>query len=182
MSSSHPIPKPCQSENTFPPPTFPLSQRPKHCWAFEHMAPAQINRRSFSYSKNGVDKSRPYYICTTCDNAKTNIYRNSGYPRGFVTWDDDIGIDARNPKCYCGIASRQDRKGIAAGYGKGFEGGFWMCASGDCCYYSDRKDGFSHEDAKGFFDFDEFVPVLLKGVSRFCWFERIEGLGSDMTS
>jgi hypothetical protein len=50
------------------------------------------------------------YICTTCDNGKTNVFRNSGYPRGFVTWDDSIGIHPANPRCYCGLPSRQDRK------------------------------------------------------------------------
>jgi hypothetical protein len=29
--------------------------------------------------------------------AKTNVFRNSCYPRGFITWDDSIGIHPREP-------------------------------------------------------------------------------------
>ena len=166
MSPSQPNRKPCESETTLQPPTFPLAQKPKYCWAHEHMAPAQIDRRTRTLSEGGVNIIRPYYVCITCDNAKSNIYRNSGYPRGFVTWDDGIGIDAQNPKCYCGSASRQDRKG-RKGHWKGFEGGFWVCASGACDYYSDRKDGVPYEDAWKLPGFDEFKPFLLKGVPRY---------------
>jgi hypothetical protein len=36
--------------------------------------------------------------CTTCDNGKFNVFRDSGYTRGFFTWDDSIGIHPQNPR------------------------------------------------------------------------------------
>jgi hypothetical protein len=59
-----------------------------HNRAREHMAPA-IDRRTWISLEN---ITRPYYICTTCDNGKTNVFRDNGYPRGFVTWDAGVGI------------------------------------------------------------------------------------------
>ena len=166
MSSSRSNRGTCQSKTTLQRPSFPLAQKPEMCWAFEHMAPANIVRQTCTFLDDSVHIERPYYICITCDNAKTNVYRNSGYPRGFVTWDDYIGIDARNPKCYCGFASRQDHKARRECF-KGVEGGFWVRASGACHYYSDRKDGVDYEDARELDDFDEFKPLLLEGVPRF---------------
>src|SRR5277367_283758 len=61
-----------------------------------------------------------------------------GYPRGFITWDDSIGIHPQNPRCYCGLPSRQDWKGEKACV-KPFGEGFWVCASGACDYFSDRE-------------------------------------------
>ena len=33
-------------------------------------------------------------------------------------------------------------------YIKGYEEEFWVCASGACDYYPDRKDGVPYEDAR----------------------------------
>jgi hypothetical protein len=69
---------------------------------------------------------------------------HSGYPRGFITWDDNVGLDSSNPKCYCGITSRQDRisvRGNLPGWG------FWTCAAGQCDYFSERRDGIGYYEA-----------------------------------
>ena len=111
---------------------------------------------------------RPYYICTIWDNGKFNVFRDSGYPRGFITWDDSIGIHPQNPRCYCEFPSRQDRKGEKARV-KTFGEGFWVCASGACDYFSDRKDGAPYEDGRKLLDdSDGFHPHLLKGFSPYC--------------
>jgi hypothetical protein len=151
---------------TSQPPTFPLPKKPKSCWAGEHMAPARIDR----YTWTSGNVIRPYYVCTTCDNSKTNVFRNSGYPRGFVTWDDSIGIHPANPRCYCELPSRQDQKCGRARL-KSFGDGFWVCASGACYYYSDRKDGLDYEDARKLLDFDDFNdfnPSLLERIPPYC--------------
>jgi hypothetical protein len=147
------------------PPIFPLPAKPECCWAREHMAPAKINRCTWTSSAGSHSIARPYYICTTCDNGKCNVFRDSGYPRGFVAWDDSIGIHPKNPRCYCGFPSRQDRKGKKA---NPFGEGFWVCASGACDYFSDRKDGVSYEDAKILLDFNDFHPYLLERIPRYC--------------
>ena len=86
------------------------------------------------------------------------------FRKRFVTWDDGIGTHPQNPHCFCIYPSRQDRKGTEARV-KGFGEGFWVCASGACHYFSDRKDGLSWEDARKLFDyFDDFVPNLLVKV------------------
>jgi hypothetical protein len=145
------------------PPTFPLPEKPKCCWACEHMAPAKIDRRTWTSSSRSQSIRRPYYICTTCDNNKHNVFRDSGYPRGFITWDDGIGIRPRNPRCYCGFPSRQDRKG---GKANSVGEGFWVCALGACDYFSDRKDGVPYEDAKMLLDFDDFHPHLIERIPK----------------
>lgn len=71
---------------TLSPPTFPLAEKPKFCWANEHMAAPFIQPSTIPFEhSNGGEVIRPYYVCTTCNNAKTNVYRNCGYPRGFIT-------------------------------------------------------------------------------------------------
>ena len=158
---------PCESE-TLQPFTFPLTQKPKYCWAREHMAPARIERRTWISPEGFNSIVRPYYICTTCDNGKFNVFRNSAYPRGFITWDDSIGIHPQNPRCYCGFPSRQDRKGEKA-IMKPFREGFWVCAFGACDYFSDRKDGVPYKDARKLLDnLNDFHPYLLKGLPPFC--------------
>ncbi|PMD41810.1 hypothetical protein L207DRAFT_511594 [Hyaloscypha variabilis F] len=157
--------QPADKSKTSLPPTFPLPEKPKCCWAREHMAPAKIDCRAWTSLARPQSITRPYYICTTCDNNKCNILRDSGYPRGFITWDDGIGIYPRNPRCYCGFPSRQDRKGGKANSGGE---GFWVCASGACDYFSDRKDGVPYEDAKMLLDFDAFHPYLLERIPPYC--------------
>jgi hypothetical protein len=152
------------------PPTFPLPQTPKFCWAHERMAPARIERCTWVSLKIVDGTVRPYYICTTCNNKTTSVLRDSGYPRGFSTWDDSIGIHPQNPRCHCGFPSRQDRKGRKArSCVRLFPDGFWVCASGACHYYSERKDGVSYADARKLDNpFDYFHPSLLEDVPRFC--------------
>lgn len=142
---------------------FPLPERPKFCWAREQLAPAKIERRTESAS----NIARPYYICTTCDNGKFNIFRDSRYPRGFNTWDDGIGIYPQNSRCFCGLPSRQDWKGEKARV-KGFGEEFWACASGALILL--RQEGWSSFDDAGNLldDLDDFHPNLLKDVPTFC--------------
>lgn len=65
---------------------------------------------------------RPYYICV---NPQCYSVTNSDHHmRGWVTWDDNIGIDPRNPLCECGRSSREDRAN--AGHR------FWTCSTGRC--------------------------------------------------
>ena len=49
-----------------------------------------------------------------------------------------------------------------------FREGFWVCVSGACDYFSDRKDGVPYEDAKVLLDFDDFYPYLLKRIPGYC--------------
>jgi hypothetical protein len=149
------------------PPTFPLTEKPKFCWANEHMAPPFIQRSTWTFKHSELGEiTRPYYICITCNNCKTNVCRNCGYPRGFITWDDNIGLHPDNPRCYCGLPSRQDRKSRKYPLGS-VEDGFWICASGACGYYSERRGGAPYEKAKMWSDDDEFRPRLLEGIPPF---------------
>jgi hypothetical protein len=170
MSQSYPQSKTASDQSKTPSvPAFPLKEMPKNCWANEHSLHrtrpfSQRLTWTFNHPKLG-EITRPYYVCTTCVYYKTNIFRNCGYPRDFITWDDNIGLHPDNPRCYCGCPSRQDRKGSK--YPLGFGDGFWICASGACWYYSDRRDGVPYEDAKRWLDDDEFRPWLLEGIPPF---------------
>jgi hypothetical protein len=44
------------------PSTFLLPQKPKYCWAREHMAPAKIERRTWISSESVGSIVRPHYI------------------------------------------------------------------------------------------------------------------------
>jgi len=56
-----------------------------------------------------------------------------GRLKGWMTLDDNRGVDIKNPKCHCEIASRQDKAG---GRTTIPNMGFWTCATGKCNYYS----------------------------------------------
>jgi hypothetical protein len=44
--------------------------------------------------------------------------------------------------------------------------GLWVCASGACDYFSDRKDEVPYEDARK--PLDDFHPHLLKRIPPYC--------------
>ena len=68
---------------------------------------------------------RPYYVCANPDCPKVT---NPGqHIRGWVTWDDNIGVDPRNPPCDCGRSTREDT--ARAGHR------FWTCSRGRCDFY-----------------------------------------------
>ena len=125
------------------------------------MAPARIERRTWISPEGFCSIVRLYYICTTCDNGKLNVFRDSTYPRGFIIWDDSIGIHPLNPRCYCGFESRQDRKGEKARVRR-FGEGFWICATGAFEYFSDRKDGVPYR-RQGSFLTISMISILI------CW-------------
>ena len=56
---------------------FPLPEKPKSCWAREHISPVKIDRRSWTSPERSYNITRPYYICTTCDNGKYNVFRDT---------------------------------------------------------------------------------------------------------
>jgi hypothetical protein len=93
MSQSYPQSKTASDQsNTLSVLAFPLNEMPKDCWANEHIAPLFIQRHTWTFDHPKLGEiTRPYYVCTNCDNYKTNVFRNCGYPRGFITWDDNIG-------------------------------------------------------------------------------------------
>lgn len=66
-----------------------------------------------------------------------------------------------------GFPSRQDQKSRKYCLNENGDG-FWICASGACHYYSDRKDGIDYEDAMKLYDSNWFCPWLLEGVPAFC--------------
>ncbi|RSL53751.1 hypothetical protein CEP54_010235 [Fusarium duplospermum] len=66
-------------------------------------------------SRNG-NVDRPYYYC------------NFGHASVFVTWDDERGIDARNPLCRCGKRSRRDQSYDS------HPREWYACSSGECSF------------------------------------------------
>ena len=99
--------------------------------------------------------NRPYFICIRCkSNPKAPVGTNGR--KGWITWDDALGVVATNPPCVCRSASRQDRAGVnsrAPGYG------FWTCAAGTCRYLSWRRDGLPEGQADQWGD--SFKPWLI---------------------
>lgn len=74
---------------------------------------------------------RPYYVCLNrnCSNYtvnKTNAGQGVG---GWVTWDDNIGVEPGNPLCRCRPPRRARKDTAATGRH------FWTCSTGACDYW-----------------------------------------------
>lgn len=92
-------------------PTFPLTQAPTclKCGSSGDLVPAA--RRSNPIGNAG----RPYYICS----------RGRHKDETWITFDDNIGIFAGNPPCYCGYTSRLSSR-------RDGDGQFYSCPVGRC--------------------------------------------------
>ena len=102
---------------------------------------------------------RPYYICVRCNQNCSQSLQD--HRRGWITWDDDRGIHARNPTFYCGAVSRQDRAGVESSIPRL---GFWTCATGSCDYFSKFWNGWTNKEkalSPPESQCVEFVPWLL---------------------
>ena len=80
---------------------------------------------------NGND-GRPYYVCINpyCPSLIDSTYNDPF--RGWVTWDDNIGIYPQNPLCMCLRNAREDVAGPKP-YSPGHR--FWTCSRGACEFY-----------------------------------------------
>lgn len=120
-------------------PTFPMQDVPRY-----GRCDYQPKHRTIvsPHNPNG-NAGRPYYFCIKCQfNRKCGVSTN-GFRKGWISWDDDRGIQQNNPPCHCRSMSRQDKAGIHSSHpGRGF----WTCATGSCAYFSFRLDGLT--DAK----------------------------------
>ena len=134
-----------------PIPRFPLPSPPRcrHCNSI-------ATRDIVNSSNRNNNAGRPYYKCLPC---KQSPMANP--QKGWITWDDDIGVHENNRTCICGLACRQGR----AGSDSVWEGkGFWTCAVGRCSFISYRKDAYTMREAgqRGLEGWNEgFEPWLL---------------------
>ncbi|KAF8251362.1 hypothetical protein K440DRAFT_658780, partial [Wilcoxina mikolae CBS 423.85] len=108
-------------ENSEPPtpesivPSIPFTRRCRI-----HRTTEPVRKVVGLYNRNGND-GREYYACP--------------HPgcKSFVGWDDQIGVEDGNAKCYCGLPSRKQ---------PGKRGIFFSCANPrrDCQYYEEEDD------------------------------------------
>lgn len=145
-------------------PRFPLTPTPR-CPNRNCNWTPKIRSECPATNPNG-NAYRPYYICIKCKKAPSPPTparkTRQGHSKGWITWDDAIGIHPDNPRCDCpgGWVARQDRGG-ENGFYQG--GGFWTCATGRCAYLSFRLDG--DPVMEGRWD-DGFEPWLLPPVPQ----------------
>ncbi|KAL8700561.1 MAG: hypothetical protein Q9201_005376 [Fulgogasparrea decipioides] len=138
-------------------PIFPIQLKPQCPQCREDKDVVKDTVKPWN-SNGNVD--RPFYICKQCKNSTTPPRTTStgrARRKGWVTWDDEVGIDVDNPPCDCrgGFVSRQDRGGTNSYYPGG---GFWTCATGQCDYLSYHIDGRPKKPGR----WDEgFEPWLL---------------------
>ncbi|MCJ1272783.1 hypothetical protein MMC21_000572 [Puttea exsequens] len=133
-------------------PSFPLRAAPacRNC----HYIP-QYRSTVTPLNPNG-NADRPYYVCIPCKQNATAKTSSGPNGKGWITWDDNRGVQPGNPKCRCGFFARQDRAGVNS-YAPGR--GFWTCCVGACGYVSWRADGLVVKDER---DRDGgFVPWLI---------------------
>ena len=121
---------PPQQPDTSPLPTFPVP-RPPICGKCHNTC----TRRIVSASNRNNNANRPYYICRVCKEDPNIPGRSTG--KGWISWDDSVGVCNTNRACYCGVACRQDRAGFESRYAGN---GFWTCAYGTCDFLSYRRD------------------------------------------
>ena len=147
-NSTRPPPK---NPTRNPLPTFPVPQ-PPICGKCHN----PCTRRIVSASNRNNNADRPFYICRVCKNDET--IPGSYLTKGWISWDDNVGVRDTNRACYCGVACRQDRAGVESRYPGS---GFWTCAYGKCDFLSYRKDSLTAREAReeGLNPFDDaFVP------------------------
>lgn len=145
---------PAQQSFSSPLPIFPVP-RPPICGKCHN----SCTRRIVSASNKNNNADRPFYICKVCKEDPNIPGRYT--EKGWISWDDGVGVRDTNKACYCGVACRQDRAGFESRYPGG---GFWTCAYGRCRYLSYRKDFLTEMEAieNGLDPFaDAFVPWLL---------------------
>ncbi|KAE9366491.1 hypothetical protein N431DRAFT_76209 [Stipitochalara longipes BDJ] len=81
---------------------------------------------------------RPYFICCSCPNfnvGTSEVEDVSTEGSQWVTWNDTVGVEDGNPKCWCGNSSRYDQVGAASTSKLPPKTGFYSCAWGDCGFY-----------------------------------------------
>ena len=115
-------------------PNHPTSLR-YHC---RHCGSTNLSYRIVQPGNRNGNVGRPYCVCANpyC----SNVMRPNAdhHERGWVTWDDNVGVAPRNPLCRCPQSARQD----TAGEGSRAPGRrFWTCSTGACGYTSWRLDG-----------------------------------------
>jgi len=77
---------------------------------------------------------RPYYVCVNSGCSNVTGPNNVGqHYRGWVTWDDSIGVEWGNPPCKCGRSARRDTAGERSVH-RGRQ--FWTCSTGACDLFS----------------------------------------------
>lgn len=133
-------------------PTFPRPNAPqcRGCgW---------VPRKWETVNSDSQSRGRRYYICIRCKN-NPNLPGNRT-EKGWLSWDDYIGIHQDNRPCFCGYVCRQDRAGPDSFYPGG---GFWTCATGTCNFLSWRRDGLTNNEAssRGLPTYDGFEPWQL---------------------
>ena len=112
-------------------PRFPRLSAPicRHCGG--RSTPLHVG----PFNPNG-NAHRPFFRCNS-------IRCQQLEGEGFIAWDDNIGVHGNNPRCDCGIPSRQDRAGIYSPIAGQM---FWRCADGTCRYRSYLWNGMTpHE-------------------------------------
>ena len=75
---------------------------------------------------------RPYYVCVNTSCPGRTSPNADRHERGWVTWDDNIGVVPGNPLCRCQRISRLDVAGVYSNH-RGRK--FYTCSTGACDYF-----------------------------------------------
>ena len=108
---------------------FPLTEAPLCLHCKEPTQREEVQSQGFNHG-------RWRYTCQAC----FKQYGRWKYDRSvsFCTWDDDVGIDVRNPMCRCDLPSREGH----CGYGSRAPGKIFMtCAVGSALMNFGRAFG-----------------------------------------
>ncbi|KAI3332427.1 hypothetical protein HD806DRAFT_480513 [Xylariaceae sp. AK1471] len=117
ITDARPAPTPARRPSPSPPPYEAGTPIPMCC----HRPCSRFVTRSSNRNGNA---GRPYFACTHC--------------KKFLSFDDERGIDPRNPLCRCRAPSRRQLTGQKGSRPRTFH---YVCSTGDCGYFSWCEDG-----------------------------------------
>ena len=112
--------------DTRPNPPFPSPYQCRHCRS------TNLAFHTVGHGNPNGNAGRRYYVCVNAFCPGLTSPNAARHERGWVTWDDIIGVTPDNPLCRCQRVSRLDVAGVYSNH-RGRK--FYTCSTGACDYF-----------------------------------------------
>ncbi len=115
----------------------PTSTSPSryHC---RHCRSTNLSYRIVQPGNRNGNVGRRYCVCVNRNCPNVARLSAGHHDTGWVTWDDNIGVQVGNPLCRCGALARRDTAGERSHW-PGRQ--FWTCSTGACDLFHWCQDG-----------------------------------------
>ena len=118
----------CTSRPPYPQPNPPIPS-PYQC---RNCRSTNLAFHTVGHGNPNGNAGRPYYVCVNASCPGRTSPNIDKHERGWVTWDDNIGVAPDNPLCRCQRISRLDIAGVYSNH-RGRK--FYTCSTGACDYF-----------------------------------------------